>query len=98
MNARAYDLVVQLRAILRSLPGATSIALHASEVWTLALITASSDEAVIALSEELGLGGPEVRSTAGRWRHRASAERDRDTLRVVVAGPDHKGPPPGDET
>jgi hypothetical protein len=56
MNARAYDLVLQLRAILRSLPGATSIALHASEVWTLALITASSDEAVIALSEGLGLG------------------------------------------
>ena len=98
MNARAYDLVVQLRAILRSLPGATSIALHGSEVWTLALITTSSDEAVIALCDELGLGRTEVRTTAGRWRHRASAERDRDTLRVGLAGPDHKGPPPVDDT
>jgi hypothetical protein len=46
MNARAYDLVLQLRAILHSLPGATSIALHASEVWTLTLITTLSDGAI----------------------------------------------------
>ena len=98
MNARADDLVLELRAILHSLPGATSIALHASEVWTLMLITALSDEAVIALSDELGLGRTEVRATAGRWRRRASSERDRGALRVVVAGPDHKGPPPGDDT
>lgn len=98
MNTRADDLVLELRAILRSLPGATSIAFHASEVWTLMLITALSDEAVIALSDELGLGGTEVRSTAGRWRRRASSERDHGALRIVVAGPDHKGPSPGDDT
>ena len=97
MNARAYRLAVRLRAILDTLPGATSIGLHAMEAWTLVLITASSDEAVIALSEELGLGAAEVTTTARRWRRRASSERDHGALRVVVAGPDHMGLPPREE-
>jgi hypothetical protein len=60
MNACAYDLVVELRAIFGTLPGATSIGLHASERWTLVLITTSSDEAVTALGAELGLGATEI--------------------------------------
>ena len=55
MNTRAHDLTVLLRGILGTLPGATSIGLHASERWAFVLITAASDEAVVALGEALGL-------------------------------------------
>jgi hypothetical protein len=94
MNARAYQLTVTLHAILATLPGATAISIHASTTWTLVLITASSDEAVSMLSEELGLSAPEVRIAVGRWWRRATAERDARALRVEVAGPHHPGAPP----
>src|SRR5262245_57392868 len=96
MNVRAHDLTVLLRALLRSLPGATSMYVHASEKWALVLITVSSDEAVLALSEDLEL---ECDITIGkqRWWRRATSERDQGTLRVEVAGPPHQGRPPGDD-
>ncbi len=93
MNAHAYHLVVALRAVLAGLPGATGISIHASSVWTLVWITAASDEAVSSLGEALGLSTPEIRGTAGRWWHRATAERD-GRLRVEVTGPHHTGVPP----
>ncbi len=96
MNAQAYDLVVELRAILGTLPGATAIGLHASETWTIVLITTSSDEAVTALGEALGLGAAEVARGVGGWWRRATSERDRGALRVVVTGPHHVGLPPRD--
>jgi hypothetical protein len=94
MNARAHDLTVTLRAILGMLPGATSIGLHAGEAWAIVLITTSSDEAVIALSEDLGLGEVEIGMRDGRWWRRASSERDHGRLRVVVTGPHHVSSPP----
>jgi hypothetical protein len=97
MNTRAHDLTVTLRAILGMLPGATSIGLHAAEAWALVLITTSSDETVIALSEDLGLGEVEITIRDGRWWRRASSERDQGRLRVVVAGPHHVSAPPEDE-
>ena len=94
MNARAYELVATLRAVLATLPGATGISIHASTVWTLVWITAASDEAVCSLGEALGLSTPEVRAAAGRWWRRATAERGNGTLRVEVTGPHHTGLPP----
>ena len=99
MNARVYYLTSTLRAILSTLPGATSISLHAAETWTLLLITASSDETVSSLGEALGLGAIEVRSGgsgAGRWWRRVMEEREQDALRVAVVGPHHWGRPPCD--
>ena len=96
MNVRAHDLTVLLRALLSSLPGATSMCVHASERWALVLITASSDEAVLALSEDLELEC-DIRIGKQRWWRRATSERDQGTLRVEVAGPPHPGRPPGDD-
>lgn len=94
MNAQAQYLVVMLRAVLATLPGAIAISIHASPTWTLALISAASDEAVGELARALGLGVPEVRIGSGRWWHRATAERDDEPLRVDVVGPHHLGAPP----
>jgi hypothetical protein len=97
MNARAHDLTVLLRGILGTLPGATSIGVHASERWAFVLITAASDEAVVALSEALGLAC-DVRIGKRRWWRRATSEDEQGMLHLVVAGPAHKGqPPPGDD-
>jgi hypothetical protein len=97
MNARAHDLTILLRGILGTLPGATSIGVHASERWAFVLITAASDEAVVALSEALGLAC-DVRLGKRRWWRRATSEGDQGMLHIVVAGPAHKGqPPPGDD-
>lgn len=92
MNTRAYNLETELRAILDTLPGANSIELHLMKTCTFILITTSSDEAVIPLSEELGLGRAEVYAASKRWRRRASSERG--AFRVVVTGPTHRGAPP----
>ena len=94
MNVRAYQLIVRLRTLLGTLPGATAISIHASTAWTVVLIAAASDEAVRTLGETLGLGAPEVRISAGRWWCRAIAERNRGMLRIEVAGPHHMGAPP----
>jgi hypothetical protein len=95
MNARAHDLTVLLRGILGTLPGATSIGVHASERWAFVLITAASDEAVVALGEALGLAC-DVRIGKRRWWRRATSEGEQGMLHIVVAGPAHKGqPPPG---
>jgi len=96
MNVRAHDLTVLLRAILRSLPGGTAMCIHGSERWALVLITASSDEAVLALGEDLGLEC-DLRIGKRRWWRRATAERDEGRLRIEVAGPPHRGRPPHDE-
>ena|SRR5215218_3621438 len=97
MNARAFDLVAALRALLVTLPGANAISLHASKIWTLVVITAESDEAVRALGATLGLGTPAIRKTAEHWWLRAAAERDLGALRVAVLGPRHRNPPPPDD-
>jgi hypothetical protein len=95
MNARAHDLTVLLRGILGTLPGATSIGVHASKRWAFVLITATSDEAVVALSEALGLAC-DVRIGKRRWWRRATSEGEQGMLHIVVAGPAHKDqPPPG---
>ena len=92
MNTRAYNLEAELRAILETLPGANSIGLHLMKTCTFILITTSSDEAVIPLRKELGLGRAEVHASSRGWRRRASSERG--AFRVVVTGPNHKGAPP----
>jgi hypothetical protein len=89
MNERAHSLMVKLQTSLDMLPGARSIGLHAFERWSLGLITASSDEAVIAIANELGLGAIEVETNPGCWWYRAVSERDRGGVRVAVAGPHH---------
>ena len=96
MNARAHDLTVLLRGILGTLPGARSISVHASARWVFVLITTTSDEAVGALGEALGLAC-DVRIGKRWWWRRAMAEGEQGLLRIVVAGPAHKGQaPPGD--
>ena len=61
------------------------------------MITAASDEAVVALSEALELAC-DVRIGKQRWWCRATSEGEQGMLRLVVAGPAHKGqPPPGDD-
>jgi len=97
MNARADDLMVMLRALLGMLPGATSLSVHGSETWVLVLIMTSSDDAVIALSEDLELREVEIGIGESRWWRRASSERDQGRLRVVVAGPHHESAPPEHE-
>jgi hypothetical protein len=92
VNARGKSLVRRQRATLDTLPGATGISFHASETWTIVLIAASSDEAVVGLGNELGLGTVEVRTGAGRWWCRAMSEQG--AVRVEVFGPHHLGPPP----
>ena len=94
MNVRAHDLTVVLRALLGSLPGATSLSVHSSRRWALVLVMVSSDEAVFALAEDLGLTC-EIGLAKRRWRHRATSEQDRGTLRIDVVGPPHRGRPPG---
>jgi hypothetical protein len=96
MNARAYALVDTLLDNLGELAGASAMSVHARQAWVIVLITASSDAAVSALGEWLGLGKTEVAITAGQWWQRASSEgrRGARALRVVVAGPHHQGPPP----
>lgn len=96
MNTRAHDLAVLLRGILGALPGATSIGLHASERWAFVLITAASDEAVVALGEALGLAC-DVRSGKRWWWRCATSEGEQGMLHIVVAGPPHKGRPPRGE-
>ena len=97
MNVRAHDLTVTLRALLGMLPGATSLSVHGNERWALVLIMTSSDEAVIALSEDLELEEVNIGIEKGRWWRRASSERDQGRLRVVVAGPHHESAPPQGE-
>ena len=94
MNARADDLVRELRTLLGTLPGATTLSLHVSKTWTLVLIATASDAAVPALGEALGLGAAEVARGVGGWWRRAAAARDQGTLSIVVAGPHHRGRPP----
>lgn len=93
MNTRAHDLTVLLRGILGTLPGATSVGLHATDRWAFVLITAASDEAVVALGEALGLAC-DVQIGKRRWWRRATSEGDQGRLQIVVAGPPHKGWPP----
>ena len=93
MNARAYGLAIMHRNDLASLHGAASISLHAQETWALFLIMAVSDEAVISLSEELGLT-LDIRREEGRWWRIAVGVREDGALRCEVCGPRHRGQPP----
>lgn len=92
MNSHAQHLAKTLHAVLRQLPGAAAVSLHAFDAWTLLIIVTSSDEAVSQLGEALGLGGPSIQHTRDTWFYCARAERA--ALRVEVAGPHHSGPPP----
>jgi hypothetical protein len=94
VNARSYDLVVTLRDILGMLPEATAISCYAFKAWTYVLIAASTDAAVRALGQDLGLGAPEIRSARTTWWLRAMSESGHGEVRVEVAGPHHQGPPP----
>jgi len=94
VNARAHDLVATQRDILGMLPGATAISFHSFTAWTYILIAASTDAAVRALGQELGLGAPEIRAVRTTWWLRAMSEPGRGEVRVEVAGPHHQGPPP----
>ena len=94
MNARAHELMATLRVILSTLPGATSIVLQTGKAWAIVLIATSSDQAVIALREDLGLGEVEITTAKGQWWLRASGERGQGSLRIVVTGPHHMDSPP----
>jgi len=97
MNDRARDLMVTQSAILGTLPGARSVSFHAFEAWAITLITASSDEAMRTLGEDLGLGEVAIVITADRWWRYMRSDRDEGRLRLVVSGPHHMGSPPHDE-
>lgn len=97
MNARAHELVATQLDTLHGLDGASALSVHALKAWVIVLITASSDEAVISLSEELGLGETEIRSTTDQWWRRASSEGKQGAVRIVVTGPHHPGSPPRDD-
>lgn len=93
MNARAYGLAILQRDALASLPGAASTSLHAQGTWALFLIMAASDEAVISLSEDLGLT-LDIGSEGGWWWRVAVGEPEGGALRCKVCGPRHPGQPP----
>ena len=67
---------------------------YAQEEWALLLIIAASDEAVISLSEALGLT-LDISRGPGRWSRTAIGEREGGALRCEVRGPCHQGQPPG---
>ena len=94
MNAR--DLVVILRGLLGGLPGVTTMGFQTFNSWLVVVITASSDEALLALGEKLELR-IEVRTAKNRWWRSAVATSAQDRYRVAVSGPRHTGPPPGDD-
>jgi hypothetical protein len=52
VNTFADNFAHKLRTYLDFLPGATSLSFHAQEQWALFLVTASSDDAVIALGKK----------------------------------------------
>jgi hypothetical protein len=89
MNERGRDLMGRLRDSFGMLPGATSLIVTASDRWTLLLVRAASDEAVVALSEEYGLTCDVGISTRAWWR-RATGEAEHGRLQIVVAGPPHE--------
>jgi hypothetical protein len=89
MNERGRDLMGRLRDCFGMLPGATSMILTVSERWTLLLVRAASDEAVVALSETYGLTCDVGISTRAWWR-RATGEAEQGLLQIVVAGPPHE--------
>lgn len=89
MNERGRDLMGRARDLLGRLPGATSMNLIASERWALLLVSAGSDEAVVALSEAYGLTCDVWISTRAWWR-RATGEAEQGLLQIVVAGPPHE--------
>ena len=93
MNTRAHDIPVLLRGLLTSLPGTDSISLHRSWRWAFVLIMVSSDEAVFALGEDLGLTYS-IKVEREQWQHRMTSEQDSGTLRIDVVGPPHPGRPP----
>lgn len=93
MNPRAHELALRLRACLGSLPGAVSVSLHAQKGWAILVITASSDEAVCALGEYLGLSNG-LRHEEGRWWRIAEGQHvdpEGVELRCEVSGPRHLG-------
>jgi hypothetical protein len=101
MNQRAHALSVilhsVLRAILRLLPGATSIRIQASEAWAMFVITTASDQAVVALGQDLGLGASVIKSNEGRWWRYATSIFNGGSVRFELIGPHHMGSPPGSD-
>lgn len=96
MKPIAHQLALRLRACLASLPGAASVSLHAQERWAILVIIASSDDAVCALGEHLGLSNG-LRHEEGRWWRTAEGthvEQAGLELRCSVSGPRHEGPLP----
>jgi len=93
VNTRAHDLVVTLRGVLGTLPGATGFNLYSFRAWTYLLIATSTDATVHALGHDLGLGRPEIRAARTAWWLRAMSEPGLGEVRIEVAGPHHQGPP-----
>ena len=92
MNERGRDLMARLRDCFGMLPGATSMTLTASERWTLLVVRAVSDEAVVALSEAFGLTC-DVGFDTRQWWRRATGDAEQGLLQIVIAGPPHKDAP-----
>jgi hypothetical protein len=87
MNPGARTLLASMQRSLARLPGATAIGLHTGTLhrWNYIEIQASSDDAVRALSLNLGLGAPErVRSNGRIWLHAGFSARE---TRIVLIGP-----------
>ena len=93
MNVRAHDLVVVQRGMLGMLPGANAIGLHTVGKGAYLLIMTSTNMAVHVLSQDLGLGAPELRgSPAEEWLWAQSTSTSKyGTVSVAVIGP-HRGP------
>jgi len=92
MNEHGRDLMARLRDCFGMLPGATSMTLTASERWTLLVVRAASDEAVVALSEAFGLTC-DVGFDTRQWWRRATGDAEQGLLQIVIAGPPHKDAP-----
>jgi hypothetical protein len=96
MNARAHEIVSELRAILATLLDASAISLHASGTWTLLSIAVNSDRTVSKLGQVLGLSTRGIGENLTHWWYRVADDDDAGALRVVVVGPRHWNPPPDD--
>jgi hypothetical protein len=88
MNVDAHELALRWLDELGNLPGAHTMSIHTSpqQKWALLLIMASSDRALVTLSEKFDLT-PEDLNQDGRCQRTAVGNFAGGSLRFRIAGP-----------
>ena len=101
VNSRSDELMAAVRRLASTLPGTTGIGFYCFATYDFVQLTAATDADVYVLGCALELDACEIRigTGAGRgrwWLHAASREGQGDSW-IDLAGPHHKGAPPGYE-